>query len=121
MKISEMTTDQATEAMIRISSAFGTLCEDEEMLQMIDQFNGIKWRDAIRGLIPKFVFAMLKNHKAELYEIVGALNCVPASTIGTYKIVDTIAIVRNSWDDVMSSFFPTSDTQNQEVEEKSVQ
>lgn len=121
MRISEMTTDQATEAMVRISAAFGTICEDEEMLKMIDALNGIKWKDAIRGIIPKFVMTALKNHKMELYDIVGALNCVPASDVGAYKIVDTIAIVRNSWDDVMTSFFPSSGIPPQETVEKSVQ
>ena len=121
MRISEMTTDQATEAMIRISSAFGTLCEDDEMLEMIDGLNGIKWKDAIRGIIPKFVMTALKKHKMELYEIVGALDGVPASAIGAYKLVDTIAIVRNSWDDVMTSFFPSSGTPPQETVEKSAQ
>lgn len=110
MKISEMTNDQATEAMIRLSSAFSALCEDEEMGKLISEMDGKEWKDAIKGVIPRFVTFALSKHKNELYEIVGALNAVPITAVGEMNFFETIASVQNSYDEVLKNFFISSGT-----------
>ena len=85
MKISDMTNDQAAEAMIRLSGPFSNICDDEEALELIDEAKnigeGIPFVKAFPKILPKFVAFALKKHREDLYEIIGALNMVPAKKI----------------------------------------
>lgn len=108
MKISEMNNDQASAAMIRLSGAFSVLCEDDEMMKLISELDGKTWIDAIKGIIPRFVSFALSKHKNELYEIVGALTCSPVAEVGKMNFLGTVKTIRESWDEVASSFFSSS-------------
>lgn len=110
MKISEMTNDQACEAMIRLTGAFSTVCEDDEMMKLLDELNGKTITDAIKGVIPRFVAFALNKHKAELYEIVGALMMEPSGNVGKMNFMETVSVIRDSVDEVLTSFFPSSAT-----------
>lgn len=110
MKISEMTNDQATDAMIRISSAFSILCGDDEFMGLISGLDGKTWTDALKNAIPNLVKVALVNHKNELYEIVGALNAIPASDVGSMNFFETIGTIQNSYDEVLKNFFISSGT-----------
>lgn len=110
MKISEMTNDQASEAMIRLTGAFSAVCEDDEMIKLMDELSKMEGRtilDAIKGIIPRFVSFALSKHKAELYEIVGALQMIPSGEVGKMNFLQTVSAIRNSIDEVVTSFFPS--------------
>ena len=110
MKISEMTNDQASEAMIRLTGAFSAVCEDDEMVKLMDELSKMEGRtilDAIKGIIPRFVSFALSKHKAELYEIVGALQMIPSGEVGKMNFLQTVSAIRNSIDEVVTSFFPS--------------
>jgi hypothetical protein len=113
MKISEMTNDQATDALLRISGPFAAIADDDELMTLMDeikamQTGGITVQKATAQMIPKFVTFALRKHKRDLYEIVGALTMKPAAEVGRMNIMETIQTVRASYDDVMASFFPQS-------------
>lgn len=110
MKISEMTNDQATDAMIRLASAFSVLFEDEQTEKFLTEINGKEWKYAIKSIIPKFVVYALSDHKNELYEIVGALNAIPVSEVGKMNFFETIESIQNSYDEVLENFFTSSVT-----------
>lgn len=110
MKISEMTCDQASEAMIRIAGPFASLADDEDLMKMFDDIKALKNQgltvaNATIKMIPKFVTFGLAKHKHDLYEIVGALMMKPASAVGKLNLLQTIEEVRNSFDEVTASFF----------------
>ena len=108
MKISEMTNDQATEAMVRISAAFGFLCEDEEMVGMIDELQKLGNTpivQAIPKVLPKFASLALRKHKNSLYEIIGALCMKSAKEVGKMNFKQTIELVKESYDDILRDFF----------------
>ena len=112
MKISEMTNDQAAEAMLRLSGPFGNICEDEEALALLDK---IKDEDKktptikmVGKYLPQFVALGLKKHAGDLYEIVGALLAVPTGKVGGMNFAETVKAVRDSWDDMLTSFFTQS-------------
>lgn len=108
MKISEMTNDQATEAMVRISAAFGFLCEDEEMVGMIDELQKLGSTpivQAIPKVLPKFASLAFRKHKNSLYEIIGALCMKSAKEVGKMNFKQTIELVKESYDDILRDFF----------------
>lgn len=119
MKITEMTNDQAAEAMIRLAVPFGNICEDEEALKLIDEYKGMENTPLIKTigkLLPKVVAYILKTHKADLYEIVGALTFQTAEKVAKMNFAETVKIVKESYDEVLTSFFTSSVSQMKKAE-----
>ena len=112
MKISEMTNDQAAEAMIRLGGPLGAICDDEEALKMIDEYKKTYLTTplfyAVGRLIPRLATYFMQTHKNELYEIVAILSEKKVSEISKMSFKDTIKILRDSWDEVADVFFPSS-------------
>ena len=112
MKISEMTNDQATEALIRIATPLGTICDDEKMVELIEKYNGVnKGLPAIRAIgqiLPDVATYALKEHKNDLYEIVGALTFQTREKVGKMKLFETIKVFKDSYDEVLHNFFTSS-------------
>jgi len=111
MKISEMTNEQAAETLIRLSVPFGNICEDQQAVELIDKYLGMNGRPNIQKLgrmfSPVVTFAF-KTHKADLYEIVGALTFRKASEVAKAQFLDTVKVLRESYDEVLKSFFTSS-------------
>lgn len=109
MKISEMTNDQATEAMIRISTPIANICDDREFLDLIDGISKLEEGTNIVTLIgkylPKLITCAFKKHRDDLFEIVGALTMKSAAAVGKMNFKETIQTVRDSYDEILSGFF----------------
>lgn len=108
MKISEMTNDQATEALIRIASPFEAICEDDEFLEALDKLAGMKGQPVIKvigQMLPTFINIGLKKHRADLYEIVGALTMKPIAQVGKMNFKETVVALQESYDSVLMDFF----------------
>ena len=114
-----MTNDQATEAMIRISEPFRSICDDDDLKGILDKAAAMRKEGgtpvikAVANLIPDFIKCALKKHKADLYEIVGALAGIPTAEVGKMNFRETIQLVKDSYDDTLRDFF----TQSQQPEE----
>lgn len=111
MKISEMNNDQATDAMVRISAALGFICEDEEMLSVIDDLQNLGNTpivNAIPRVLPKFASLAFRKHKDSLYEIIGALCQKSKKDVGKMNFKETITMIKESYDDVLRDFFTSS-------------
>ena len=114
MKISEMTNDQATHAMIQLSGPFANICDDDDMMAILDEVQklrdnaGVPVIKAIAKILPKFVQFGLVKHKKDLYEIVGALLGASSKEVGAMNIVQTIQAVKDSYDEILASFFTRS-------------
>lgn len=111
MKISEMTNDQATDAIIRIAPAISNICEDTEMLTIIEdlqKFGEMNLLTAVGKLLPKITTLALKNHKHDVYEIIGALQQKPTEQVGKMNFAETLKAAKESYDDVLAGFFTDS-------------
>ena len=111
MKISMMTNDQASEAMIRISAPMANILDDKNSKELIDSMADLARNSstgAISALLPKFVSFCLKDHKSDLYEIIGALTFKPASHVGKMNFMETIKEMRESIDEDFIDFFKSS-------------
>ena len=111
MKISAMTNDQATEAIIRIATPISNICDDEGMLEIIDtigKMGEMNLVTAIGKVLPKVATYALKDHKNDLYEIIGSLQMKPTAEIGKMNFAETVKAVRDSYDDILAGFFTDS-------------
>lgn len=111
MKISEMNNEQAAEAMIRLSVPFGNLCDDEKVVDMINRYKDMKdvpMIQTIGKVLPEVVMYAFKTHKADLYEIVGALTDQSVEKVAKMNFVKTINVLKESYDDVLKDFFTSS-------------
>ncbi len=121
MKISEMTNDQATEAMIRISQPISNICDDEEMVTILDEIKNMKGEPIVKSfgkMLPKAVMYALRKHKSDLYEIIGALTGKTTTAVGKMNFKETIDVMKDSYDDVLSGFFTHSDPIQKVSEDK---
>lgn len=122
MKISEMTNDQAADTMIRLAVPFGNICEDEEATKLIDEYRSMSKMPLIQTIgkmLPKFIAYMLKTHKADLYEIVGALTFKTADKVAKMNFAETVKVIKESYDEVLVSFFQSSVKQTEKEESES--
>lgn len=121
MKISEMTLDQSTEAVIRISTPISNICDDPEMITLLDELQSLGDMSiftAIGKLLPKIVTYGLKKHKEDIYEIIGALQMIPTAKVGAMNLMETIKMFRDSYDDVLAGFFTDSVRSIRKAEKK---
>ena len=111
MKLSEMTNDQAAEVMIRLADPVGAICDDEEAVQMIEDYKK-RYRMplfySVGKMIPTLVGYLLKKHKAELYEISSILSGEKKADVGNMNFAETVKILRDSYDETLSVFFRSS-------------
>ena len=111
MKISLMNNVQAADALIRISEPMGNILDDQELVSMLDELNKMNDLGIVRAvgkLMPKFVGYALKKHRKDLFEIIGALENKPIKEVEQMNFMETVKVVRDSYDDVLKDFFTGS-------------
>lgn len=110
MTIAQMTNDQATEAMVRISAVLGPIFEDKDVIALVNDLGDNKHENLmtlIPKYLPKLTLLAFQRHKDNLYEIVSAISGVGKKDVGTMNFKQTVAIIAESWDD-LRAFFPSS-------------
>ena len=121
MKISEMTNKQATEAIIRLADPIGNLCDDEEIAGLFKELGGmgeVPMITTIGKLLPRFIAYGFQKHIDDLYEIVGALTMQNRAQVEKMNFAETLKTVKDSYDDILASFFPSSNSAGQKDAEK---
>lgn len=113
MKISEMTNDQAAQALIDLAEPIGRICDDEEAVNLVVEYKGNARKPlfyALGRILPRLTANLVKTHKDDVYEIVSILGGVKRETVGGMQLTESIKILRDSYDDVLASFFTSSAT-----------
>lgn len=111
MKLSQMTNDQACNAMIRMADPMGRLLEDESIKPLLKQFSEMKdvpSVDIIGALLQKVVTFAMKDHRGDLYEIIGAMTDATAGQVAEMNFMQTIAVVMDFVDKDFVDFFKSS-------------
>lgn len=111
MKLSELSNDQAADILIRLADPVGAICDDEEAVQMIDEYKKrykMPLFYAVGKMIPTLVGYLLKKHKSELYEIISLLSGEKKADVGNMNFAETVKVLRDSYDDTLSVFFRSS-------------
>lgn len=101
MKLSEMTTDRATDVLCEITPYIANIVSDDELLSELR--NAIDKKDVAtraellaRGAekISKLIPIVLKKRKADVFGILAALNEKTETEIGKQNILVTMAQIR---------------------------
>jgi len=111
MKISEMTNDQACDCLLRLTPAVSAILEDGEVQTMLNMYSEGRKKplyQMLSEILPKLVPFCVKTHKADLYEIVGALTFKKAKDVGAMNILETMKVLKESIDGELIGFFKPS-------------
>lgn len=111
MKISEMTNAQAKEVMIRLADPIGRLCDDEQAVELIEEYKKNLRKPlyyVVGRMIPRLVGYLMKEHERDVYEIVSILTGEPLKEMASKNFKETVEAIRDSYDDVLDCFFSRS-------------
>lgn len=118
MNLYDMTNDQASDAMIRISAALALVFEDKEVLDVMKQAGELEGKSILEGLsifLPKVTQLLFRKHKDSLYEIVGALEQKDKDTVGKMNFRETAMSIKENWG-LIRDFFPSSGTVTEQTD-----
>lgn len=108
MKISQMTTNQAADALVKISAYASNILDDKDMMELIKGTAKKGQKDASNGwsmILTKLVPLCLQTHRNDLFSIVAALDDKTVEEIGDMKLIDTLNILKDSVDKELLDFF----------------
>lgn len=108
MKISEMTTDQAADVLVRIVDPISNIIHDEGLVEVLEKLAKADSSSPVKfiaaNLAPVTTIA-LKAHRADVFEIVAALSGKSVEAVAGQKITETIKDIVDSWDAELVDFF----------------
>ena len=108
MKISEMSNEQAAQALIDLTEPISRICDDQQLEELLEKYRTLKEESmfkTIGQLLPRIISYAIKDHKDDIYKVVSVLIGKPVSEVAEMKLFDTIKVVRESYDEVLASFF----------------
>ncbi len=111
MKISQMTTDQAADVLIKIAEPCANIMHDKNTIDMLDGLakgKDVSTIDYLANNIPTVITVLLKDHRQDVYSVVAALAGKTAQEVAEQKISVTIADVKACWDGELVDFFVQS-------------
>lgn len=125
MKISEMTNEQAADLMVRLSAPVGNICDDEKITNMIKEYQATEEMPVVKVIgkfLPQIAACALKDHKNDLFEIVGALTFQTRDKAAKMRFIDTVKVIREAVEDEeLVGFFTSFKRQNQKTAGESAQ
>ena len=115
MRLSELSTDRATDLLCEIVPYISNICTDDELLAEIKKKidpNSVANRAEMLLLgvekVNKIVPILLKTHKGDVFSILGALNEKTPEEIGKQSIITTMMQIRDiAKDRELVAFFTT--------------
>ena len=108
MKLSQMTNDQATDFLVRVTSPIARIMDDEEIQPLLTNFSTMKdvpITKVISTFLPQFVTFAIKGHKDDLYEIIGAFSGKSKQSVGKMNLLETMNLMKDSIDKDFLDFF----------------
>lgn len=107
MKISQMTTNQAADVLVRIAAPASKIMHDKTTMKVLE---GVAKgsNDAVKFIAENLVpvtTILLKSHRMDVFEIVAALTGKTLEEVGEQNILVTISDIRDSWDGDLVDFF----------------
>lgn len=113
MKLSELSTERATDVLCEIAPYAMNIMTDEELMDELKAAVDFKSANTIAektalavGKLSKILPILLKKRRTELFGILGALNEKPAEAIAKQNIVVTLKQIRDiSKDKELLDFF----------------
>lgn len=114
MKLSEMTTDQAADALVRLVEPAAEIVNDEKVFKVIQGAGKIAkatWQVQLAYILREVAPVLLKDHRNALYEVLSIMTGKEVAAISKQPITATIEDIRNSVDAELLRFFTPSEEQ----------
>ena len=108
MKISEMTTNQAADVLVRIADPAANIMHDAETFSMLESISKSDATNAVTFIADNIVTiarVLLKNHRIDLFEVVAALTDKTVDDVANQKFTQTVKDLKDSWDGELVDFF----------------
>lgn len=106
MKISEMTNDQAADALVKIAPAIENILKDEATKPLLEKLAGAQGMEPLQvvaTILPEAVAFCMKEHKDDLYAVVAALT--QKTQVGKMNFLTTVKELKESIDEDLVGFF----------------
>lgn len=105
MKIEEMSTDKAVDALCAIAEPISEIVEDDEVMDALNKFvNADPTKQSIM-LMGKVAPILLRKHRHAVYHILSELNNKTIEQIRNQSISDTIADINKAMSADLQTFF----------------
>lgn len=109
MKLSEMNTNEACDAVVRLTEPISNISNDPQMEKALKDIAGLQGQmtalQALSTVFPKLVPNLLKDHLEDVYEIISILSGLSVAEIGKMKFTETIKVLRECIDKDLLDFF----------------
>lgn len=118
MKLSEMTTDRAADALVRIADPAAEIVNDENVWKVIEKMGKMKnpnLRQQIAFIVREVAPVLLRDHRDALYTVLSIMTGKTVVEIGAQPIKTTISDINASVDGELLSFFTPSEEQKQNI------
>ena len=123
MKLSELSTDKALDVLCELTPHIKNITDDEAATssigKVLDDGQGLNLYGRfmlLAGWVGDFIPVLLRTHRADVYGILSVMNERPVEEIASQKLIDTMAQVRELFqDEDFVSFFKSSAQQDQSI------
>ncbi len=110
MKLSEMNTVEASNAILRLAQPATNIMQDDEVYKLIEsmaQSTEAPLKFLAVNIVPIATVAF-KNHRDDLIEVIAALTGKTVKTVREQRFTQTIADIRGCLDKELLDFFNSS-------------
>ena len=118
MKLSEMTTDRAADALVRIAEPAAEIVNDDNVWKIWEKMGKMKnpnIKAQIVFIVREVAPILLKDHRDALYVVLSIMTEKTVQQIADQKVKDTIRDIKESVDGELLSFFMPSEEQKQNI------
>ena len=115
MKLSEMTTGQAADAMVLLAEPVANIASDAKITSALNAYSkaqksGKTVAETFGVTVGKIAPALLQSHRTDVYAIISAMTGKTPEEINQQKIMQTVADIKELWDGDMQAFFKSAAT-----------
>ena len=108
MKLNEMTTDQAADALVRLAEPAAEIVNDDKVFDLIKGAGKIAesgWKTQLTFILREVAPVLLKDHRNALYEVLSIMTGKTVKEISEQLITVTMDDIRGSVDSELIRFF----------------
>lgn len=121
MKLSQMTTEQAADVLVKIADPVARILSDDGAMKIISDTIETGTENPMKGyaaILTKLVPFCLKDHRADLFSVIAALDGKTGDEIAKFNFVSTLRVLKDSADKELFDFFRSIAGANTEDEGK---
>lgn len=116
MKLSEMSTGRAADALVRIAEPAAEIVNDDKVWKLWEKMGKMKdtnIKQQVVFIVREVVPVLLSDHRNALYTVLSIMTDKTIKAIDEQPVKDTIQDIKDNIDGELLSFFTPSEGQSQ--------